>query len=100
LSAWAKPGVRCVCIDDALIDLHSGRFSGYVVKGEIYKIVKTLQHSSFPSLGLALWGMPLDQYFDVCAFRPLVELSDDAAKDVALFKKIAGHVPAPETEQA
>ncbi len=100
MSAWATPGVRCVCVDDGLVNSVTGGRDYYVVEGTVYKIVSTLPFPELKALGLGLWGMPLDQYFDVRAFRPLVELSDDATEDVALFKKIAGHVPAPETERA
>jgi len=99
MSAWAKVGVRCVCITEAWWDVDTGAICdppGPI--GSIYKIVSVTPRGGYLDLGL--WGMPLGEVWDADGFRPLVSLDKTLEQDAETFRKIATHTPAPEKESA
>lgn len=90
MSGWAKPGIRCACVFPGH-NIWTGVNSEYIEVGAIYKIVSVNRFPKFKHLILlGIWGTPLDQYFDVECFRPLVGSSQ--SEDVATFQKIADHI--------
>ena len=96
--SWVKVGAKCVCIVDAFYNIVTNE----IEEGPPLKRVLTVEaffHRGSKTF-VAIWGQPLDAYFDSAAFRPVVPTSRSLEHDVAKFKKIAGHVPAPETERA
>ena len=99
MSAWAKPGVRCVCVARCF-DFRTDIDYGYVEVGGIYKIVRTSTNAGWDGLLLGLWGTPLDTWFDVDAFRPLVTPEQFAEEDAETFRHIARHARAPEGADA
>jgi hypothetical protein len=89
MSAWAKPGVKCVCINT----------EGYWVEREDGRTypnefgpneVLTVAYVRFSALDgetlIALWGTPLDEWYVVSSFRPLTNPSQE--DDVRLIKSL------------
>lgn len=91
MSAWARPGVKCVCVGDLT---HLGVDFGVEtpVVGQIYT-VRAVELRLGPNGGVGLLlaeivnsAIPLtngsvdEVAFDVCDFRPLVSLESDVAQ--------------------
>lgn len=72
---WAKPGVKCVCIDDSWLPGSGGK-DEFVVSGETYTI------SSVNGRSLNLVGIRPSKW--ISRFRPLVSLEDDISMFTAL----------------
>lgn len=90
MSAWAKPGVKCVCVGDLS---HLGVDYGLLtpVVGQTYT-VRAVELRLGPNGGVGLLfeevvnssmlltnGAVDEPSFDVCDFRPLVSIESDAA---------------------
>lgn len=94
MNTWAKPGVHCVCVNDAWWDIDTLNVSeppGDV--GTVYRIVSVRAEGHWVLLGL--WGQPLDTLWDAGGFQPVVYPEQSVETDIALFTKIADRVPAP-----
>ena len=91
MSSWAKPGVKCVCIDD---DTRGFKYSAMPKSGEIYTI-RAVEYYQWPSIGGGL-GVHLDEVtrsvpvpFGISRFRPLISQFDD----IAMFKALLSPTP-------
>jgi hypothetical protein len=82
VSAWARPGVKCVCVDDAPRDSRQPM----VVKGRQYEIESVHDRSC------TLFGVDDGQFYWLDRFRPLVTQQDD----VALFQHLLTGTPVRE----
>lgn len=91
MSAWAKPGVKCVCVGDlAHLSVAFGILTPAV--GQTYTIRRVeLRLGPHGGIGLLLdevvnSEMPLtngsvdEPAFDVCDFRPLITIESDVAQ--------------------
>lgn len=85
MSTWAKPGVKCVCINDAGWYLDAAPFDSDVAGNRVYTIVEVVTDSR-GQVGISLWGQPLGEYYNVDQFRPLTTRTQ--SEDVALFRKL------------
>jgi len=81
MSAWAKPGVKCVCVND-----RASRFGTCsLVKGNIYTITKVLSPDLHGSTGVIVAEAESKaRGFHLHRFRPLVTKTQD--EDIALFR--------------
>lgn len=93
MSIWAKPGVKCVCVDAAFV---SGRSP--LTEGQVYVIAKVViarpalvgKHRA-PGIALVLEGVE-NPYaigtngFAIHRFRPLITRTQE--QDVALFRSL------------
>lgn len=82
MSAWARPGVRCICIvatDEWRPDRNPADVPelGFPVRGEVYTIATVEDEPE--GLFLTLFELGEDDLFDVDSFRPLVSEADDVA---------------------
>jgi len=99
MSAWAKVGVKCVCVDDAP-DTGRGHepMNGYPAKGEIYTIAAIGRFHPFCDADLfqlveltnPAQADGRDCGWSPDRFRPLTSQSDD----IALIKSLLLTVPA------
>lgn len=86
MSAWARPGVKCVCVDDRPA-VKSGVTTSYLVKGNTYVISsvqsETLRHYRTLQVGtiisVKLSGIDTRTGYNLERFRPLITQSDDIA---------------------
>lgn len=96
MSAWAKPGVKCVCID---ADPYGGEWYGIApVVGETYVFI---EHRGTPvkepcGTFSTLAGVPINYGGRVwiCRFRPLITLEDDIAAHFEVHLKTDHREPA------
>lgn len=100
MSAWAKPGVKCICIDDSWGRTGSGK-EPLINRGHIY----TVANVNGPWLRIVevrnSFGDPAGYRID--RFRPLVEDSDDEEIEARIYrsKRENKHIKSPrETEVA
>lgn len=94
MSSWAKPGVKCVCVDGSPRD--GGRYSALPVEGRVYTIasVEYCVWANGEGLGVHLAEVrrrPADldgkvYPYHVSRFRPLITRTQ--SEDVALFRKL------------
>lgn len=94
MSAWARPGVKCVCVDDGPCR-NSGLQTG-LRKGDVYTIRKTLgaDLDGFDGVTLVEIEAPFEWNglgFTSNRFRPLTPISQE--QDVAKFRHLL--VPSP-----
>jgi len=83
MSAWAKPGVKCVCVHNSGWWYGDVAFDSDVGPGKIYTVVEVVTPPS-GKVGISLWGQPLGEYYNADCFRPLVTKTQD--EDIALFR--------------
>lgn len=88
VSAWAKPGVKCVCVDAEWYaeDLGSRRTPD-PIKGQTYTIDEVVDGGEY----IGIVGFSLT-YFETSGFRPLITQQDD----VALFTHLLTGTPVRE----
>lgn len=92
MAAWAKPGVKCVCIFGAFYPVYGETVP---VEGRTYTIRDVQWHDDVKRTGIRLveivnGPMPYtngvkEACFDVEQFRPLIATSKSVEDDVALF---------------
>lgn len=91
MSAWAKPGVKCVCVDAG-----AGRFEmddSQLEAGRIYTILEITSEFSVPAVRLVeLKAETEDEvgYFHLRRFRPLITKTQE--QDVALFTQLLTNI--------
>jgi len=85
-NSWAKPGVRCVCVEEYWHDVHTGARSAPPEGGPVFKIVSVIEHQGLICIGL--WGDVLDHYWQADGFRPVVDRETPIEDDIALFAPI------------
>lgn len=86
MSAWARPGVKCVCIyEGPALNSQGVPCEWSADKGRIYTIV-SIRDDEQGHLYLGLWGMPLGKFHDVDGFKPLITRTQE--QDVALIKSL------------
>ena len=90
MSSWARPGVKCVCINGAGWYLDSARFDSDVAVNRVYTIVEVITDSR-GQVGISLWGQPLGEFYNVKEFRPLITQSQE--QDVAKFRHLLSPSP-------
>lgn len=81
--SWAKPGVKCVCVNNDGWYRDGTPFESDVRLNGVYTIVEVITDSR-GHVGISLWGQPLGEYYNVTQFRPLITKSQE--QDVALFR--------------
>lgn len=98
MSAWARPGVKCVCVDAS-----PGKTPGLatLVTGRVYTI-RTVEDCGQYGIGLILAEVRnatlfyttgvSEPVYRVDRFRPLITRTQE--QDVALFRQIIAQVPA------
>lgn len=95
MSAWAKPGVKCVCVDASNWNATDDRNLSWAelpVEGELYVIREVVNFGGLAGLRLVGINNPLipcvygEIAFNVSRFRPLITRSQE--DDVALFRKL------------
>lgn len=98
MSAWAKPGVKCVCVGGGRKPGWPERINdlGYRGKPKIGDICVVTGTSWVEPYGLflKLEGYPRNQSFLAAAFRPLITKTQE--QDVALFRHILDGLPVGE----
>lgn len=83
MSAWAKPGIECVCVQSPVpISTRPAR-PGIPVVGGVYKIFDVADHPVFGVM-LGLIGVPY-AWSAVGCFRPLPKVQKTLEQDVATF---------------
>lgn len=83
MSAWARPGVKCVCVKKGS---WSGMLSGRAGSGPGYREICTIK--SVHTNGEGVTGLRIEGYFGVFVanrFRPVVP-SKTQEQDVAIFR--------------
>lgn len=98
MSAWAKPGVRCVAIAGEGEWLMAGTDEPTDAPGpdgRIYTIVSVITRDGVAYLGLE--GDIPGSYWEAYGFRPLAYPPQSLEHDVSLFKP--AHAPAPVVER-
>jgi hypothetical protein len=96
MTHWAKPGVRCVCINDDFT--WSASMGPYSVPTRLPMInevltVRQVEGNSFLNTGVALTFWEIDEFqidgplsakvvYDIGCFRPLIE----EPSDISIFK--------------
>lgn len=98
MSTWAKPGVRCVCIDsghawDRSVSIWARLLywrSGGPALNEICKINLVVRQDCDIWLGFVGYYC----IYEISGFRPLVTLDKTVEADTELFLKIAHQAPA------
>ena len=88
MSSWAKPGVKCVCVNDKWDDYLSNRQSTasnhrVPMKNEVLTISKVREWNG--GLYIAFLELNDGLGYSVMNFKPLISQSDD----IAMFKAIA-----------
>ncbi len=92
--SWAKPGVKCVCIDSAPRGTSEGIPAWIPVEGEIYT-VSFVYHRGDGKSGLVLVEQTDNRrFYEITRFRPLVTKTIE--QDVQMFKRIAETAPSLE----
>lgn len=91
MSAWAKPGVKVVCVADAIGCMNPLGFPLFK-KGQVFTIAFVNQD---PFLGLFLGFVELDRRNTghINGFRPLVEGAEEI--DLAMFRQLLNTVEEP-----
>ena len=105
MTSWAKPGVKCVCIDDFMPTIPPP--AGYESWGDDFELVAGTTYTirdrffdtelGFEVVRLAeiyrplLFGESFEAGFLISRFRPIVTKTQE--QDVALFKAILTSVP-------
>lgn len=93
--AWAKPGVKCVCVDadpDRFVKLQpSWRDDGFPIReGIIYTICEVLVHPGADLVAVRLVELPDrsigDYGYALSRFRPLASRTQE--QDLAIFRPI------------
>lgn len=92
MSAWAKPGVKCVCIADAVGSINYLGFPRFR-KGQIFTI-DFLDHDETYGLFLGFVGLSPRHLGHIGGFRPLVTRTLD--QDVELFRPLLTDLPVGE----
>ena len=96
MSAWARPGVKVVCVDACAPDYDWRDWhSSWLVEGKTYTIRSVLDHPFIPgNLGILVDEIDgnyndylgLEQGFKLARFRPLITKTQ--SEDVALIKSL------------
>lgn len=104
MSAWAKPGVKVVCIDATW---YAGHFPAKIKEGFVYVIdsVREMDGGDWSevdlsgAVGLLLQGVWNDDHdegvFASTRFKPLITKTQD--QDVFMFKSLLNKAPINET---
>jgi hypothetical protein len=99
MSAWAKVGAKCVCVDDSKTDRLG--IERVITKNAVYEIEWVGMWQSI--LSVRLVGVTRDLFvaqgaadhpFRLSRFRPLITQSDDVRLIKSLLLEDAGLVPA------
>jgi len=99
VSAWARPGVKCVCIEGGTPNSDGMRLAGgYPVTGGIYTVDgvsrdelfgKDILHlAEFPTTAMVRGNL---RGWDAARFRPLVTRTQE--QDVSLFTHLLDGLP-------
>lgn len=84
MSAWAKPGVKCVCVEFTPIYIGARPHPADPVDGGVYTILGVWHDEDGTFLQLA--ECDGDYGYEISDFRPLITRSQE--DDVALFRKL------------
>jgi len=86
MSSWAKPGVKCVCVDDDWLIPLSSKAYRLPMLNEVLTVSGVFEAND--ELFLAFDEIPYDQglphRWHVIHFKPLITQSDD----IAMFKSL------------
>lgn len=91
--AWARKGVRDVCVDDSLFDGRPPPVEGMPTLGEVYTITEVRDDYQRRGPHCVLKEHPrirfgFDTGWRLCRFRPLVDDSDEALeRDAEFFRQ-------------
>lgn len=96
MSAWARPGVKCVCVDAS-----GGRSGDRLKVGAVYTVIEMMSYEDdFGQRGIRVVEATSDHYsgaYRLSRFRPLITQEDDVRliKSLLISNPVdAGLVPA------
>jgi hypothetical protein len=93
MSAWAKPGVKCVCINDGdwVEGIDGPIYENEFAPDQVLTVVEVGIDDLTGEVVISLWGTPLGEAYVARWFRPLTPISQE--QDVAKFRHLL--VPSP-----
>jgi len=92
MSAWAKPGVKCVCVDGEWQSLSTFCDTSGPKKDEVCTITAVRNHRG--GVWVCIAGYPQSELFDLPSFRPLVSRTQE--QDLSIFLPLLTDLPVGE----